>query len=117
MNRDKAGKVFPRKEILKISALKVMGIDGLKKAIQAHTNSRMLLPDREALFASQGQKEALETAIRDLQDCKKSLAKGTTEEIWAEYLRRAAEAVGLFSGDTVSNEVLDQVFSRFCIGK
>jgi tRNA modification GTPase len=38
-------------------------------------------------------------------------------ELRAEDLRRAAQALGRLTGAVDVEDVLDQVFSRFCIGK
>ncbi len=44
-------------------------------------------------------------------------ADGLSDEFVAADLRLALEAIGLITGETASDEVLDIIFSRFCIGK
>ena len=39
------------------------------------------------------------------------------EEFWAENLRTALERISFFKGENISEEILDRIFSQFCIGK
>jgi tRNA U34 5-carboxymethylaminomethyl modifying GTPase MnmE/TrmE len=39
------------------------------------------------------------------------------EEIVAMYCREALETTNAFSADTIEEDILDTIFSRFCIGK
>jgi tRNA modification GTPase len=45
------------------------------------------------------------------------LARGEALELQAEELRRASAALGRIVGAVNVEEILDAVFSRFCIGK
>lgn len=46
-----------------------------------------------------------------------AIADGVPYDCWTVDLRSAAIALGEVSGDEVAEEVLDSVFSRFCLGK
>jgi len=52
--------------------------------------------------------------IRDLQDCLTNFAR---EEIAAHYLKSALGRLEEFSGHVAGDEVLDEIFGKFCIGK
>ena len=60
-------------------------------------------------------RQALENAICDIE----AFLAGNTDaiELRAEDLRRAAQALGRITGRIGVDDVLDQIFSRFCIGK
>jgi tRNA modification GTPase len=53
--------------------------------------------------------------IQNLEDAEKSLKNG--EEICARYLQKALEDIGQYAGETTSDEILNSIFSEFCIGK
>jgi tRNA modification GTPase len=65
-----------------------------------------------ALVTRQRQKEALETAIAAL-----SGMGDTAEEVAADLLRSASEAIGRLSGRIDVEDVLDRLFAEFCVGK
>ena len=53
--------------------------------------------------------------LQNLEDAEKSLKNG--EEICARYLQKALEDIGQYVGETSSDEILNSIFSEFCIGK
>ena len=59
----------------------------------------------------------LEQEAAALEDAKQARAAGMTEEILAAEVRRATEALGEIIGAVTSEDVLNSIFSRFCIGK
>jgi len=65
-----------------------------------------------ALVTRQRQKEAIAQAAAALSE-----AAGTSDEIAADLLRAASEAIGRLTGRIGVEDVLDRVFSEFCIGK
>ena len=38
-------------------------------------------------------------------------------ELYAEDVRRAWEALGVISGETANENIIDEIFSKFCVGK
>jgi tRNA modification GTPase len=65
-----------------------------------------------ALVTRQRQKEAVLEALRAL-DC----LPAPSEEITADLLRSASEAIGRLTGRVGIEDVLDRLFAEFCIGK
>ena len=43
--------------------------------------------------------------------------KSAPSELYAEDIRRAWEALGVISGETANETVIDEIFSKFCVGK
>jgi tRNA modification GTPase len=53
--------------------------------------------------------------LQNLKDAEKGLKNG--EEVCARYLQKALEDIGQYAGETTSDEILNSIFSEFCIGK
>lgn len=94
-----------------VSAFTGEGIDELLNEIAARLAS--LAPSRDLVTTSARQKAHLEDTVAALQ-----LAEQSQDTvIRAEELRRAATALGRLTGQFETEELLGEVFARFCIGK
>lgn len=101
-----------------VSAETREGVDPLLDTLLQHASRRRLALQNDALVAiNQRHREVLLRAQAALADFDRALAGGEPPEILAADLRRAVAALGEISGEQVSEEILDRIFSRFCIGK
>ncbi|HEX9103814.1 MAG TPA: hypothetical protein VF997_16500 [Polyangia bacterium] len=66
---------------------------------------------------SERQAQALDDGAATLERAAAALAAGEPSELAAVDARRALDAMGRVTGETVDAEVLDAIFARFCIGK
>lgn len=71
----------------------------------------------EILIHNIRHKELLENAAQALNLAEDSLLSGQTPDITAAMLRNAVEALARMSGSEVSDELIESIFSRFCVGK
>lgn len=104
------------KNILEISAKEKTGLDALQKKI----GEMLLGGDFSAdsvMITNERHKDACISAQADLERAIRTIGDGIGEDIASVYLESAAAHLGQITGKTVSDEVLDEVFSRFCIGK
>ncbi|MFO1104270.1 MAG: tRNA uridine-5-carboxymethylaminomethyl(34) synthesis GTPase MnmE [Methylocystis sp.] len=99
--------------VIGICALSGEGLETLAGAIEAR--ARACLGDgTEALIVRERHREALERALESFETVR---SRDAPLELQAEELRRAARALGRIVGAVDVEDVLDAVFSRFCIGK
>ena len=61
--------------------------------------------------------EALERALDDLRQVSLGLDRKTPTDLVAQDLRSAIRELGTIFGAVTTDDLLDNVFSRFCIGK
>jgi len=101
---------------VRISALKGEGIEDLRKTIVEVITSGIDTADL-GVAPSLRHKEALERASGHFQAAVSNLRERLPFEIIAADLQGGLEALGEIVGETANEEVLDRIFSRFCIGK
>jgi len=70
-----------------------------------------------ALVASRRQEQALARAAASLEDAMRTIDERLPSDLLTADLRAAVGAYGEVTGETVTADVLDGIFSRFCVGK
>ena len=98
-------------------ALDGTGIEPLKDAIRDLVWSGTIRADMLPAMINARHQEALRRARTGLTDSLASLRDEATLELIAMDLRIAANAVGEVVGKTSTEDLLDSIFSQFCIGK
>jgi tRNA modification GTPase len=105
------------KSILCLSATKREGIEELKKAVvQQFSQNDVPLTDR-LVVTNIRHNEALIRTKKCLQQLTCSLENGYSAEFLAIDLKECLDYLGDILGETTAEDILDQIFSRFCIGK
>jgi len=100
---------------VEISALKGLNVSALKNRIE-----RTFTPDlkkwKEIILHGR-QKDVLEGMRDHLEAGLRLFQEGYGEEIYAEEIRNAVSMLGRLTGEIQTEEVLQSIFSRFCVGK
>jgi tRNA modification GTPase len=63
------------------------------------------------------QKQALEKAQAALLTAQRGIESNVSFDLVAADLREAIDALGLVTGEVTSAEILEEMFSKFCVGK
>jgi tRNA modification GTPase len=101
----------------RIVALSGVGVEGLKHSVCRFFLQGKKIDQREVIAISKARhRDALVSADRALRRFSETL-DDCNLELLAIDLRDALEAVGAVTGQTVTDDVLDVIFSSFCIGK
>lgn len=101
-----------------VSAKHGFGLENLRDAIVDHLNSESGAgADEGVVVTERRHRDALLQGIASLDNLVGSAREHAPLECLAMDLREALAALGLITGETTPDEILDQIFSRFCIGK
>jgi tRNA modification GTPase len=105
------------KPFLCLSAIKRKGVEELKEAIvQQFTLTDIPFADR-LIVTNIRHNEALIRTKKSLQQLAWSLENGYSAEFLAVDLKESLDHLGDILGETTAEDILNQIFSRFCIGK
>lgn len=106
-----------RHKVFHISVRTGEGLEGLKEAIRAQCMTPSFESIDDVMITRLRHRVALERAEAALRESLISIDEGLEPEFVAVDLRGAADALGEIVGVITSDEVLDRIFSEFCIGK
>ena len=102
---------------LSISAKTDAGVDELLSRLDALVRDRFAAPESSATIVNERQRQAIASCEEALTSALHSLDSGYEEPIVVVDLYRAANALGLLTGAITNDEILTEIFSKFCIGK
>lgn len=105
------------KPVVKISATQRTGIDELRNAISNLIFNGKVVSAEGAVITKLRHKKALLDTKENLENFRDSLLKGDFPEFLALDLREALDHIGEIIGITTAEDILNRIFSEFCIGK
>ena len=114
---DRLKRCFPASRIVAISALYKTGIEELKETITSLLTTNFPSLPTHSVISNLRHKTALEKTVEALKEAQEGLHKKIPPEFTAADLQSALQCLGEITGHTSGEEVLDHIFSRFCIGK
>jgi len=101
---------------INISAKNDVGFDSLKKLIYSAT-LKETLHEEGCVITSSRHREALDGALKGILAARSIIGLKEPMECVAEHLRIAQEKIGTITGAVTTEDLLDRIFSNFCIGK
>ena len=102
---------------VQISALYDRGIDQLEDKIVRLAGGENPLDMNPDIVPNLRQKILLETSLNAAEAVIDAFKNGSTSDLVAIHLQEAIDALGAISGENARMDVLDEIFSRFCVGK
>lgn len=102
---------------LKISALTGENIDALKKRMKERALEAGDYDTSTLLVTSSRHRDALQKAQKHVRSAIRGLNQGMTGDFLSIDLRAALKELGTITGEITTEDLLDSIFSRFCIGK
>ena len=103
--------------VLPISAKEETGIQDLVEKIKEMFFDGNITFNDEVYITNVRQKEALEEAYHSLELVEQSISMGMPEDFFSIDLMNAYEALGRILGESVGEDLVNEIFSKFCTGK
>lgn len=104
-------------KILKVSAKESMGIEEFEKTLQDMFFKGEISFENEVYITNLRHKEALQDTENALLMVKKSLEDNMPEDFYSIDLMSAYASLGSIIGEEVSDDLVEEIFSKFCMGK
>ncbi len=105
------------KTIIPISAKKEQGIDKLEKTLKDMFYNGNISFNDEIYISNLRQKAALEEAFTSLTQVLHSIDAAMPEDFFSIDLMNAYEELGSITGESVGEDLVNEIFSKFCMGK
>ena len=103
-------------KVLTISANTTTGIDAVRTLLHNHFKHITVAND-QIMVTNLRQAEALRKARESLQCVSQGISLGLTGDLIAQDLRSAISSLGEVTGSITTDDLLQNIFSHFCIGK
>lgn len=103
--------------VILFSAKEKRGLDELEAVIREMFFHGEISVNDEIYVTSARHRDALEQALEALRLVQSSIDSGMPEDFFSIDLQNAYEALGVITGETVEDDVIDRIFERFCTGK
>ena len=117
INPTEVNSIYPDEKILSISALTREGIEELKQTIRSELMGEDFSPEHPILVTRLRHKKALEKTKELLAQVEDGLKSGISEDLIAFDLRDAIDSMGEITGRSVNEDIINAIFSQFCVGK
>lgn len=104
-------------ELLEISAKESIGIDSLEKVIEEMFMEGVVSSKDELYITNIRQAEALKSAMDSFELVLRSINDGLPEDFYSIDLMNAYSSLGRIIGEDVDEDLVNEIFTKFCMGK
>ena len=109
--------VKTNKPIIKISAVTKEGIEDLYNEIVKMFNINKIEATNDTVITNVRHKNQIDKAVKSINEAINVAKEKQTEDILAIYIKQTLEDLGEITGDNVSENIINEIFSKFCLGK
>ena len=109
--------VKTNKPIIKISAVTKEGIEDLYNEIVKMFNINKIEATNDTVITNVRHKGQIDKAVKSINEAINVAKEKQTEDILAIYIKQTLEDLGEITGDNVSEDIINEIFSKFCLGK
>ena len=106
-----------KEKIIKISALNKNGLETIFERITDMFNLNEINMDNDIIITNERHKNLIEKAIENLNKAEESLKIGMPIDIIAISMKDVLNNLGAITGEEAGEEIINEIFARFCLGK
>ena len=103
--------------VISISAKEEKGIEKLEKKLKNMFLNGIISFNDQICISNVRQKNALTDALESMRKVVESINAGMPEDFYSIDLMDAYEALGSITGESVGEDLINEIFSKFCMGK
>lgn len=105
------------KKILKISLASKSNLSDLYNELDIMFGLEQIIPDNGVIITNIRHKELIEEAINHLKEAETALKCNMPVDIISINIKDVLQDLGKITGENVSEDVIKEIFSKFCLGK
>ncbi len=105
------------KYIVKISTVEQQGLEDLYKIIGNMFSMEEISVDNTAIITNLRHKNLISKALESCKQAMDALTNGMPLDIIAVFLKEILENLGEITGEIVTDDIISEIFSKFCLGK
>ncbi|MGE5677742.1 MAG: tRNA uridine-5-carboxymethylaminomethyl(34) synthesis GTPase MnmE [Pseudomonadota bacterium] len=117
LNREQLDALFGKDNIIEMSAKNRYGIEGLEERIKELVFQGRLSINKNTMVTNIRHKDLLDKADENVGKAISSIEAGIPVDLISVDIREAWSKLGAITGDTVEEDIINEIFSKFCIGK
>ena len=115
INMEKINKL--NKPIIKMSAKNGVGLEELYGEISNLFKLKEIASTGEIIVSNNRHKYLIKKAIKNVEICKETVKNNLPVDMISGYIKQVLEDLGEITGDTATEDILNTIFSKFCLGK
>ena len=105
------------KPVIKISAKEEMGLENLYSEIKKMFELNEISSNNEILITNERHKNQIIKAKQNILNAIETVKNNTPVDIISIYINQAMEDLGEITGVNVSENIINEIFAKFCLGK
>ncbi|MBA7555744.1 tRNA modification GTPase MnmE [subsurface metagenome] len=117
IDREKLFDLLNVKDSIKMSLEEKIGIEELEEKLARSAMEGLVIPENGVIINNVRQANQLNRAKQALENVLAVLKEKITYDFLTIDLKDVLDSLGEITGDSISDEIVNDIFSRFCIGK
>ena len=103
--------------VIKISALNGVGLEKLYNLISKMFSLEEINVDNDVIVTNLRHKNLISKAIENVKKAKNTVKENMPIDIIAIFIKDILEDLGNITGEVVTDDIINEIFSKFCLGK